>query len=147
MTGANTEATGTATPMTAAGSAEAGWPRVPGADRRLHGGRNRCRPRLRQLGLLADAAHMLTGAVAIGLSLFAMWVANRPASIERAFGYHRTEALANELAARYLLNHGQNDAARSYLRSAMEQYEALGAKRKVAHLKSRYPGPIADNRA
>ena len=57
------------------------------------------------------------------------------------------EALANELAARYLLNQGQNDAARAYLRSAMEQYEAWGAKRKVAHLKSRYPGLIVDDRA
>ncbi len=57
------------------------------------------------------------------------------------------EALANELAARYLLNQGQNDAARAYLRSAMEKYEAWGAKRKVAHLKSRYPGLIADDRA
>ena len=55
------------------------------------------------------------------------------------------EALANELAARYLLNQGQNDAARAYLRSAMEQYEAWGAKRKVAHLKSRYPGLIVDD--
>ena len=57
------------------------------------------------------------------------------------------EALANELAARYLLTQGQNDAARAYLRSAMEKYEAWGAKRKVAHLKSRYPGLIVDDRA
>ncbi len=57
------------------------------------------------------------------------------------------EALANELAARYLLNQGQNDDASSYLRSAMEKYEAWGAKRKVMHLKSRYPGLIADDRA
>ena len=57
------------------------------------------------------------------------------------------EALANELAARYLLNQGQNDAARAYLRSAMEKYEAWGAKRKVAHLRERYPGLIADDRA
>ena len=46
------------------------------------------------LALLADAAHMLTAAAAIGLALFAMWIANRPASIERTFGYHRTEVLA-----------------------------------------------------
>ena len=57
------------------------------------------------------------------------------------------EALANELAARYLLNQGQNDTARTYLRSALEKYEAWGAKRKVAHLKHRYPGLIADDRA
>ncbi len=46
------------------------------------------------LALLADAAHMLTDAAAIGLALFAMWIANRPASIERTFGYYRTEVLA-----------------------------------------------------
>ena len=57
------------------------------------------------------------------------------------------EALADELAARYLLSQGQNDAASSYLRSAMEKYEAWGAKRKVAHLKSRYPWLNADDRA
>ena len=57
------------------------------------------------------------------------------------------EALANELAARYLLNQGQNNPASSYLRSAMEKYEAWGSKRKVTHLKSRYPGLIVDDRA
>ena len=46
------------------------------------------------LALLADAAHMFTDAGAIGLALFAMWMANRPASVERTFGYHRTEVLA-----------------------------------------------------
>ena len=46
------------------------------------------------LALLADAAHMLTDAGAIGLALFAIWVANRPASIKRTFGYYRTEVLA-----------------------------------------------------
>ena len=46
------------------------------------------------LALLADAAHMLTDAAAIALALFAMWIANRPASIERTFGYYRTEVLA-----------------------------------------------------
>ena len=56
------------------------------------------------------------------------------------------EALANELAARYLLNQGQNDAAgKLTCSSALEQYGAWGAKRKVAHLKSRYPGLIADD--
>ena len=46
------------------------------------------------LALLADAAHMLTDAGAIGLALFAIWVGNRPASIKRTFGYYRTEVLA-----------------------------------------------------
>ena len=68
-------------------------------------------------------------------------------ALARESEFIHEEALANELAARYLLNQGQNDAARAYLRSAMEQYEIWGAKRKVAHLKSRYPGLIADDRA
>ena len=66
-------------------------------------------------------------------------------ALARESEFIHEEALANELAARYLLNQGQSDAARSYLHSAMEQYEAWGAKRKVAHLKSRYPGLIADD--
>ena len=46
------------------------------------------------LGLLAHATHMITDAVAIGLALFAMWIAERPATITRTFGYQRTEVLA-----------------------------------------------------
>ena len=72
---------------------------------------------------------------------------DRAIALARESGFIHEEALADELAARYLLNQGQNDAARSYLRSAMEKYEAWGAKRKVAHLKSRYSGLIADDRA
>ena len=68
-------------------------------------------------------------------------------ALARESEFIHEEALANELAARYLLNQGQNDDAGSYLRSSMEKYEAWGAKRKVAHLKSRYPGLIADDRA
>ena len=37
---------------------------------------------------------MVTDAGAIGLAPLAMWVAGRPASIERTFGLHRTEVLA-----------------------------------------------------
>ena len=51
------------------------------------------------LALLADAGHMVTDALAIGLAVVAMWVAGRPASIERTFGYQRTEILAALLNA------------------------------------------------
>ena len=68
-------------------------------------------------------------------------------ALARESEFIHEEALANELAAKYLLSEGQNNAASSYLRSAMEQYKAWGAKRKVAHLKSRYPGLIVDDRA
>ena len=46
------------------------------------------------LALLADAGHMLTDAAAIALALLAVWLAGRPESIQRTFGYHRTEILA-----------------------------------------------------
>ena len=37
---------------------------------------------------------MMTDVVAIGLALFAMWIADRPATASRTFGYHRMEVLA-----------------------------------------------------
>ena len=46
------------------------------------------------LALLADAAHMLTDVAALGLALFAMWLASRATSPERTFGYLRAEILA-----------------------------------------------------
>src|SRR3954468_4051812 len=46
------------------------------------------------LALLADAGHMLSDVAALGLSLFAVWVAQKPATDRRTFGYFRTEILA-----------------------------------------------------
>ena len=46
------------------------------------------------LALLADAGHVLTDVGAIGLALFAAWLASRPAGPQRTFGYRRTEILA-----------------------------------------------------
>jgi cobalt-zinc-cadmium efflux system protein len=46
------------------------------------------------LALLADAGHMLSDAGALALSLFALWIAERPATPRRTFGYYRTEILA-----------------------------------------------------
>ena len=46
------------------------------------------------LALLADAGHMATDAGAIGLALLAMWIAERPSSVDRTFGFARTEILA-----------------------------------------------------
>lgn len=51
------------------------------------------------LALLADAGHMLADTAALGLALVAGWVADRPASITRTFGFQRTEALAALLNA------------------------------------------------
>ena len=68
-------------------------------------------------------------------------------ALARESEFIHEEALANELAARYLLSQGKNNPALTYLQAALEKYEAWGAKRKVAHLKSRYPGLIVDDRA
>jgi cobalt-zinc-cadmium efflux system protein len=46
------------------------------------------------LALLADAGHVLTDVGAIGLALFAAWLAARPAGPQKTFGYQRTEILA-----------------------------------------------------
>ena len=46
------------------------------------------------LALLADAWHMVTDAGALGLSLFALWIAQRPPTAEKSFGYYRLEILA-----------------------------------------------------
>ncbi len=46
------------------------------------------------LALLADAAHMLADVAALGLALIAAWIAQRPATPQRSFGFMRLEILA-----------------------------------------------------
>lgn len=46
------------------------------------------------LALLADAGHMLTDVGGLGLALFAIWFAGRPATPEHTYGYYRAEILA-----------------------------------------------------
>ncbi|MBA3492035.1 MAG: cation transporter, partial [Rubrobacteraceae bacterium] len=46
------------------------------------------------LALLADAGHMLSDNLSLGVALFAAWLAGRPATPERSFGYRRAEILA-----------------------------------------------------
>jgi cobalt-zinc-cadmium efflux system protein len=46
------------------------------------------------LALLADAAHMLSDNLALSLALVAVWLAGRPSTPERSFGYQRAEILA-----------------------------------------------------
>jgi cobalt-zinc-cadmium efflux system protein len=46
------------------------------------------------LALLSDAGHMATDAAALGLALFAQWVARRPPSPTASYGYARAEVLA-----------------------------------------------------
>jgi cobalt-zinc-cadmium efflux system protein len=46
------------------------------------------------LALLADAGHMLSDAAGLALALFAVWIARRPPTPERSFGFRRVEILA-----------------------------------------------------
>lgn len=46
------------------------------------------------LALLADAGHMATDAGGLGLALFAIWVAGRPPTPEKTYGFYRAEILA-----------------------------------------------------
>jgi cobalt-zinc-cadmium efflux system protein len=46
------------------------------------------------LALLADAVHMLSDNVALALALFAVWLAERPSTPARTYGFKRAEVLA-----------------------------------------------------
>ena len=46
------------------------------------------------LALLADAAHMLSDNLALALALAAVWLAGRPSTPQRSFGFQRAEVLA-----------------------------------------------------
>lgn len=46
------------------------------------------------LALLADAGHMLTDVASVSLALGALWIAQRPATTERTYGFARVEILA-----------------------------------------------------
>ncbi|NUP58906.1 MAG: cation transporter [Pseudarthrobacter sp.] len=46
------------------------------------------------LSLLADAGHMLSDAAGVTIALLAAWIAGRPASDQRTYGYQRAEVLA-----------------------------------------------------
>jgi len=46
------------------------------------------------LALLADAGHMIADVGGLALALFASWVAQRPATLQKTYGYYRVEILA-----------------------------------------------------
>jgi cobalt-zinc-cadmium efflux system protein len=46
------------------------------------------------LALVGDAGHMLVDALALALSLFALFLARRPSTLTRTYGYHRVEIMA-----------------------------------------------------
>lgn len=55
------------------------------------------------LALVADASHMLTDAAGLALALFAIWIARRPPTPARTYGYYRVEILAAMINALVLL--------------------------------------------
>ena len=55
------------------------------------------------LALLADAGHMLADAGGLALALFAIWIAARPPTPEKTYGYYRAEILAAFVNALLLL--------------------------------------------
>jgi cobalt-zinc-cadmium efflux system protein len=55
------------------------------------------------LALLADAGHMLTDVAGLTLALIAATLANRPATLQRTWGYQRAEVLAAAAQAAVLL--------------------------------------------
>ena len=57
--------------------------------------------RAHSLALVSDAGHNVSDALALGLAAYAVWVARRPATPGKTFGYHRVAiltALANAAA-------------------------------------------------
>ncbi len=55
------------------------------------------------LALLADAGHMLTDVGGLGLALFAAWLAAKPPTPEKTYGYYRVEILSALVNAVVLL--------------------------------------------
>jgi cobalt-zinc-cadmium efflux system protein len=48
----------------------------------------------RSLALIADAGHMATDMLSLAVSYLAVWIANKPATKERTYGFYRVEILA-----------------------------------------------------
>jgi len=46
------------------------------------------------LALISDAGHMLTDVSALALSLVALWIAEKPATLKKTYGFYRTEILS-----------------------------------------------------
>lgn len=55
------------------------------------------------LALIADAGHMLSDTGALALSMFALWIAQRPPNPKRTYGYYRVEILTALIHAAALL--------------------------------------------
>src|SRR2546425_8390192 len=77
------------------------------------------------LALAADAGHMLTDVGGLALALFAVWVAARPPTPEKTYGYYRVEILAALVNALVLLGVAGAILVAAYHR-IVEPREVLG---------------------
>ncbi|MBY0371154.1 cation diffusion facilitator family transporter [bacterium] len=68
------------------------------------------------LALLSDAGHMLTDVAGLGLSLIAIYLADRPPSVKRSYGYFRAEILAAVVNSLILFGISFFILAEAYLR-------------------------------
>jgi cobalt-zinc-cadmium efflux system protein len=59
--------------------------------------------RARSLALLSDAGHNASDALALGLAAYGVWIARRPATSGKTFGYHRVAILTALLNASVLV--------------------------------------------
>lgn len=77
------------------------------------------------LALLSDAAHMMTDVIALGVSLFAVRLARKPADAQRTYGYARMEAIGA------MINGGLLFLVAGYI-----LWEAVGRFREPPHVAS-----------
>ena len=77
------------------------------------------------LALLSDAAHMMTDVIALGVSLFAVRLARKPADAKRTYGYARMEAIGA------MINGGLLFVVAGYI-----LWEAVGRFREPPHVAS-----------
>lgn len=68
------------------------------------------------LALWADTIHVSSDAMALGISLFAGWLARRPESARRSYGYYRIEVVAALLNAGLLIAMAVLVLSRAYQR-------------------------------
>ncbi len=86
----------------------------------------------RSLALLADAGHMVTDAASLTLSLFSAWVASRPATARKTYGWYRVEILAAFVNGVFLIGI-----------TAWIVVEALGRLREPAAVRPEVMLPVA----
>jgi cobalt-zinc-cadmium efflux system protein len=84
------------------------------------------------LALLADAGHMLSDVAALGLSLFAVWIAERPPTAKRTYGYYRTEILAALVNGSALIAVAVSILVEAYRRLMEPQYVQGAAMMAIA---------------